>query len=597
MRNGRDRKPAITSVALFFTALAPLCFTATCIAIFAVNSPWLEEWTHVDWFDKLAHNSLTLEDLFAQQNEYRQFFPNLLLLAMGSLSHGDVRFGMLASVLLACFISFCLWRLARLRLNAAPSPAAVSFVLANILVFSPLQYENWLQGQQLIYFVPIACLLGCLLIAAAEALPTPTRFIACALLCTISTFSSANGIVCWLLVMPVLVAPVLSHGGFRRARTWVALWLAGAGLNVAVYLTGYHRASGYLPFSRSFTDALATGLYFLTLLGRPFAPERAWVSASIGAVLLAAFGWTCVQSWRRREDRQQLERHVPWLIIGGYSVLTAALITIGRAASGPDQPRYTTFTLYLPVSLMFLIPLCMNAVSKPSERQGGVRGIGRGTALLALVVVLFQGPLYLLGITYMSNWQIRTLASKACVLLANVLEDDCAKLNTDITGDFAVFRAHANTMERLGFLEAPMVKTKDLRDIASPERFAPGSSGSFESLVYSGRDEYTAAGRALLPSSGAPAHIVLLAFEGNDRGPILFAVGHMATDRDVVSGILRRGEYRDTSWRRRFTSRQLPPGDLRVTAWAFDAYTGKAYALDGTHVLHNSPPRSREGPV
>jgi hypothetical protein len=183
------------------------------------------------------------------------------------------------------------------------------------------------------------------------------------------------------------------------------------------------------------------------------------------------------------------------------------------------------------------------------------------------------------------------------VLLANVLKDDCAKLNTDLTGDFAVFRAHANTLERLGFLDAPMVKTADLRDIAASEGVAPGSSGSFETLAEKGYGEYSAVGQARLPFSGAPAHLVLLAYEGSDRRPILFAVGHMATDRDFVSGILRRGEYRDTSWRRRFSSRQLPPGELRLTAYAFDAYTGKAYALEGTHALRNDRGRRREGPV
>src|SRR5205823_5215659 len=78
------------------------------------------------------------------------------------------------------------------------------FLIANLIIFSPAQYENWLQGQQLVYYIPIACITTCLLVGGSG-WKLPTKFGVCAALSVISTFSCANGILCWLVVIPIMV--------------------------------------------------------------------------------------------------------------------------------------------------------------------------------------------------------------------------------------------------------------------------------------------------------------------------------------------------------------------------------------------------------
>src|SRR5262245_31785669 len=172
---------SFASVLLLSVSLIPVGFIAASIAIFSVNSPWLEEWDQAVWFEKLADYTLSFPDLFAQQNEFRSFFPNLVFVFLGSLSKGDVRLSMLATFLVACLVSFniyriAIYRIARLQRDAAPTSALVAYMLANLMIFSPVQYENWLQGQQLMFFGPIACLSACLLIALSPTLAPTTRW-------------------------------------------------------------------------------------------------------------------------------------------------------------------------------------------------------------------------------------------------------------------------------------------------------------------------------------------------------------------------------------------------------------------------------------
>jgi hypothetical protein len=588
-----DRQLPLKSLLLLVGALIPVAFTAVSIAVFTVNTPWWDEWAHVLWFEKLADDTLSLRDLFAQQNEYRQFFPNLVFVLLGSLTRGDFRFPIIASFLLACLVSFNIYRLAKPQPDSAPTHILAAYLLANILIFSPVQYENWMQGQQLVYFVPIACLSSCLVIAFSQTLGATTRWGLCALLCTISTFSSANGILCWLLVLPVLVKP-LSLEGLRAGKWRIAAWLTAFVLSLLVYFHGYQHPSHHPAVSTVLTKPALAAVYFFTLLGGPLGVES-WLAASIGgAVLLAIFGWACVQSWRRRRDQEQLARVIGWLITGGYSVLTALLITIGRAGFGLDQalaPRYTTFTVYLPLSLVFLIPICIDGRASDNGRQPRNLSIVRRMVLLAIVLIAIHVPLYLIGVTNMSNWQVRTLALKACVLLVNVVADDCEKWRP--FPDVDTVRELGNVLERLGFLDARIVRRANVRDNALVAETTGAYYGSLTSLVHKGGDEYVATGEAILPHRGEPAHVVLLSYRRADGQDKVFAVTGTTMNRDVVSAVLGRGHYGDARWRKSFRSRELPAGPVLVTAWGFDAYSGRAYELRGSGTVNNDATTSR----
>lgn len=132
---------AVTVAAL----VIPAAFVGFLILKYSVNLPQWDEWAGVTFLYKLNEGTLSFSDLFHQQNEYRQFFPNLVFVFLGRLTKFDVRYHMGVSLLLACLVSFNVYRLGKLTLDRE-SDRLWAYLAANVLIFSPVQHENWLQG-------------------------------------------------------------------------------------------------------------------------------------------------------------------------------------------------------------------------------------------------------------------------------------------------------------------------------------------------------------------------------------------------------------------------------------------------------------------
>ena len=335
-------------------------------------------------------------------------------------------------------------------------------------------------------------------------------------------------------------------------------------------------------------------LYFLTALGRPVALRRLALAAPIGLILIILFAWSGLRFWRSlRDSVPESRRMICWLMIGAYSVLTAALVTGARLGFGVEQAleaRYTTFTLYLTIALVHLLPIILSS----DTTQGSLLHIRfsakRLLPLLSAALLAIHLPIYLLGIRQMSFFRAALLQSKACVLFANVVWDDC--LTQKVYPDLERLKREINTADRLGFLRPGLVKSNRVQDIEKTDSQAPRNYGSFQSLFHVVGDKYDACGWAVLPHRGEPADAVLLAYERDGGQAIIFAIADLKSARDLVSALLRRDVYGDSRWCESFSLGELGPNGTNVTAWAFDAYTGKAYRLSGTHVIHK-PARSR----
>lgn len=100
-------------------AMTPAGFTGLLIFKYWVDIPIGDEWHVVSLLEEFALGTFSFQDLFAQQNEFRQFFPNLIFVALGWLTKWDVRFLMLLNLLLAGLISFNVYRLGRARAKHA----------------------------------------------------------------------------------------------------------------------------------------------------------------------------------------------------------------------------------------------------------------------------------------------------------------------------------------------------------------------------------------------------------------------------------------------------------------------------------------------
>jgi len=561
---------AIKRVLLRYLPFTPALLLAVLLPQYWIDVPQYDEWDSVMLFEHLSQGSLTLSLLFKQVNEYRQFFPNVIFVALGKLTHWDLRYEMILIFIAVCLISLNVRRLARLTCEAGAGLFAILLLAANLVIFSLTQYENWFQAQQLVYYLPILCVTTCVVVARMK-LGTLFKYAICAVLSFVSMFSSANGVACWIVVFPLLIFTEWPKQ--RRAVIWLSTaWVAATGLCCALYLYDYHK-----PW---WTPSPATGVYhpwrafvyFLGFIGGPLGLERVRLSIAAGFVMMLGLTAACVYLLRRRNDRILLERTIGWLVIGAYSLVTAVMTTIGRVGlpSGPSQvPRYLGFSAYLLVALIFLAHI----VPQDLQRRRGRAHWLRPNPILCvtlLVLVAYQPFMLLLSFRQMDAWETRLLQAKASILLINQLPD--ARLTKILYPNVQFLNEKANALDRLGFLRPSLVKTNHLNALADQD---VSSFGEFSGLDQS-PDGYFASGTCTMRQKRLPDAIIL-AYDTGNNDPIAFAMTHPVKRPWSIT----QGVATSANWTLRFTTDQLPRAPATISAWGFDATTGRAYRLSG----------------
>src|ERR1051325_990685 len=445
---------------------APAVLLAVLIPQYWVDVPQYDEWDSVMLFEHLSQHSLTVGLLFKQVNEYRQFFPNLIFVGLGKLTQWDLRYEMILIFVAVAVISLNVRKLAALTTEASETQFAILFFAANLVIFSLTQYENWFQAQQLVYYVPILCVTNCVVIAQSK-LGTFGKFAACALLSFISMFSSANGVACWIVVLPLLV--FIEWPKNRRLVIGLSAgWMIALGLCVALYLYGYEK-----PW---WTPSPSTGLYhpwrafvyFLGFVGGPLGLERVKLSIAAGSLMLLGFIAAGVYVIRPRRDRSLSERTIGWLVIGSYSLVTGAMTTVGRVglASGPSQvPRYLGFSVYLLLALIFLAYIIGQDMQRRSGRTFWLPPDPLTFATI-LFLIIYQPFMLALSYRQMDAWQTRLLQAKASILLINQLPD--TRLTKILYPNVQFLVEKANALDGLGLLRPPLVQTKHLNELRGP---------------------------------------------------------------------------------------------------------------------------------
>ncbi len=552
-------------------ALASVCAPAWLILRYGVDVPYSDQWSIAHFFEKYARGTLTLSDLYAQQNEYRQFFPHLLFVALGRLTNWDVRYEMFASLLLACFVAYGVWRLGARTFND-PVRRGILFLLASLLNFSAIQYDNWLFGVQVVYFVPIACVVAGLLFAYSERTGTALAVVACACLSLVSTFSAANGLVAWLVLPPALLAA--RAGARASARRWLTMWGAGLALCVAVYFKDYQRVDWHPGTSQALGQPLDMLAYFVAYLGGPLAAGRhpLVVALAVGAGALTLYVAACAYLFRHREDGTLVRRAMPWLMLGAYSLVTGGLIAVGRVSFGvahATTTRYAAFSLYLLVALVYLLPCVVeDAARRRYLTAGRLALLKRVGAAAAALLVLAHVVIFVLVVRHSaSNWRRKLLREKACLLFIKVAPDERCLTESRFYLDMRVLRERAESLDRMGYLRPPLVRDGRVSALAARGTCADGNL----KLSPAEGGALIAEGTARVPRRGGePADAVVLARGPTDEEQTAFALA------EVGAG----GARDDPRWRRTFSPAASPaaPG-MAVTAWAFDAEEGKAYRL------------------
>ena len=200
--------------------------------------PFMDDWQFIPLLEKASQGKLKFGDLWAPHDEHRLLIPRIVIIGAMFAFKGDYRMQCCISFLAVEIISLCfLWLL--LRLNGERLGVWVTWLLANIALFSPIQFQNWLWPMQFAYFLPYTFLALCICVLYLR-IGAGWKFGLAAVCALAGNYSFVQGNLIWVATLPVILfAPGILKEGTRRrfAVNWVFLGL----LAVGFYFLGLQR--------------------------------------------------------------------------------------------------------------------------------------------------------------------------------------------------------------------------------------------------------------------------------------------------------------------------------------------------------------------
>ena len=340
----RGRVVAFLVAAAAILLLIPIALYFWFIHRYGVNAIFYDQWndvallTHTRYFFEPYSGHTTIRMLWTQHNESRTFFPNLIVLALGALTHLNTLTELYFSAVLL-LIALLLIILAHRRDVA---PIRLIFYLPVVFLMLTLgQFENTLFGYQMSWYLAITALAAAIFLLNLPKLGWLVLVAAIAM-AVVGSYSALQGLLIWPAGLVVLL---FKH----RPRTFVLTWLISAVATTGLYFYHFNFAAA-AGGSHSYVLAhpLSAAEFFLfdigDVMGKALPQGSGASDPDIvtlgGAILLLAV--VCLAIYGRRRDHSKSPVG-PALIC--FGLLFAVWVTIGRTYLGlwaASQSRYET---------------------------------------------------------------------------------------------------------------------------------------------------------------------------------------------------------------------------------------------------------------
>jgi hypothetical protein len=431
----------VKKVVVIAILFLPLVFTFFFVCEFGLTIPYWDQWELVPLLEKMHNHTLTFADLWAQHNEHRIVFPRILMLLLARLSNWNIFLELCTSMVLATFTF--LFLLSILRSTSEITSFWLKMFIS-LMIFSIVQGENWVWGWQIQFFLSV---LGTVVaIWAANKWQGKAVGLAIIILAAVlSSFSFSSGLMTWPVVFVVLL--------LQKKWRWkhIVMLLLVAITAVLLYFHKYTKPVQHPPVLFFLDNPLAFIRYVLTYLGVSLAyfPDS-WACSFapiIAVIVLVLTLWAIFNIWRL--DRQKLSRLAPWLALALYACLSACATGLGRAGFGWKQaleaPRYTTISLFLPLSAAVLIchSIKLNLAMDEKKLSRNLFFIG---AIASMFIVLYIGSC--LKAIEQSRIQARRINGAAfCLTYPEIVSERSLKV---LYPDPNIVRARIKTLSDLG---------------------------------------------------------------------------------------------------------------------------------------------------
>jgi hypothetical protein len=334
------------------------------ITHYGVNVVEGDQWDDVTVIRNSYSNLFDWGSLWAQHNENRIFFPNLIVIALSRTAHFDIRVEeYLSAIMLIAATILVIWTHKR----RSPDTPWLYYCPVAFLMFSLCQYGNMLWGFQMAWYLVLLAMAATFFVLDRVRL-TWVAYAGAMVAAVIGSFSSLQGLLIWPVGLILL---------YHRRRVWsfVVPWVVAGVASTALYMHNFNNGAGAAPHSAVLHDvAFSAKFYTLEIgdvLGIPFSYNQAgniWLSLLGLAVIVVGAG-VIVTYGIRRDDQSSAPFGVALIVMG---LLFAATVTEGRVIFGAwaaSASRYTTFDLLVPVGIYLAL------LERPRARGAADRSV------------------------------------------------------------------------------------------------------------------------------------------------------------------------------------------------------------------------------
>ena len=586
------------AVLRWLVLLAPAMITTWLVKSHAVNMMLWDDFLFGAEWVRFEQGTLDWRELFGVHMEHRQVLARSLSLLLHQIFDDDIRAqNALSVIFLWATAGMMLWLAKRTLGDLRGTNYWLAFALM-LALFSPIQWQTLLWAICFALFMSMAFFTAAVLpwfsrLSDGKAFAVSFGF------ALLDTVAFANGLMVWFLV-PVAMVFGRPASPWKSRRRMLAVWVAGAAIVLGLYFHNFtntvnpayaYGQGGENTLAHSAVYAITHPVKFVlfvgTLLGgnlsRGLQVDNLLAASVIGmtALLLVLLVLVCLARSARADGLASLVPAVPWLVLGAFSIGTAAMIGLGRAWIGDGLPqaitaRYTTHAIMLTGVLPILVAFAGRRWLPGAKTLGIV-------ALTSLVVL--QATQWVFGARMMQVWHHSRLADLALSRFAGLFPDGSAFAVTAGDGPFGcqVLR-DLNAMDRVNQKLLPDTRLSRLD--TKPKSLTPDKAG-FTRWDIDAKGHVLVAGYACV-AKDHPADLVLFTQKINGVEEIIAVLSASVTTPAIAPRQHREFEFTrfakadNTSlyaWKGPPILLQKPVEDQAIQAYAFDEARDRIFLI------------------
>jgi hypothetical protein len=538
-----------------------------------------EWWTPGTQIVAFSRGVFSIADLWRQHNESRKVFPCLYYLAFVWLSgRWDVKDEMLLMFAFACAASFALYLLLRRTTNFSLEGRLLAWGLLNSFLFCPGQYVNFLWGIQLEPLTPGTLLLFAML-TNLSGIQFRLKVVVNAALALVATYSFANGMLLWLLAVPIRWPAERGEvrPRFKAVTGWYAVYGIAAAISIGLYFFDYTRPRQHPEFVISLRQVVPLTVFLVRWIGGLFA-ERNADALLLGLLVAAAFlrlGWLALKSSSRDRDWKTI---YPWLVLGLYGLISGAVTAAGRLRFGTNAAialRYEPVRVFCYIAVA---GLALSVYSKLSTQKKPLSRVaifctGAAAGILAVTWLnAFNRELIVLKETREERKRF-ALAVQWIPAIPNNPELKLGKTEPATIVEKARSLSQRNIL-RPQFVGEPLV------DQVRREPHATDSSiGALQTAHFDGCGKLLMTGTARVPHLKRKPDCIVVGYVTEDHRLTPFAVFRPEFERREPKERFRVYDYPQDGFAVAVDASNLPKSALVLRGWGVDMAQQKAFPL------------------